>query len=270
MYYRESVLVGNLALIHKTLSHFSLLFFKNSNTKQEAKENLFRKIFNLSNFFKNLLENFDDFSILSIDSSNMLICYLKTLQDNNFVEIFLLNKEFSIITQIVNKLIIGLEHSLPKNDDEKWTLFVKLFEFCLKTILYENHESQKIFIGLLESMIDIKSIPMVRYKEINCLINKFASIFVSIKQKYKGYWIDIFRILNMLLKNNEKILDSPEDMEIIIWHTFIKKLLISFVDYNKSSKMYTESEYLPIVQDIFKFINEKGMIFVNIISKTCK
>jgi len=125
-------------------------------------------------------------------------------------------------------------------------------------MLYENFDSQKLFIGLLESMINIKSIPMVRYKEINNLINKFSSIFVSIKQKYKGYWVDMFKILDMLIKNNEKILDSPDDMELIIWHTFIKKLLMSFVDFNKTAKMYTDLEYKPIIQDIFKMINEKG------------
>ena len=62
----------------------------------------------------------------------------------------------------------------------------------------------------------------------------------------------------MLIKNNEKILDSPDDMELIIWHTFIKKLLMSFVDFNKTAKMYTDLEYKPIIQDIFKMINEKG------------
>jgi len=253
------VFVANLALIHKALNHFSINLFQNSKNKPvNIKEVLFKKIFNLANFFKNLLENFDDFNILSIDSTNILICYLKTFQDNNFVEIFTINKELSTITHIVNKLIIGLDNSLPKNDDEKWNLYVKLFEFCLKSMLYENFDSQKLFIGLLESMINIKSIPMVRYKEINNLINKFSSIFVSIKQKYKGYWVDMFKILDMLIKNNEKILDSPDDMELIIWHTFIKKLLMSFVDFNKTAKMYTDLEYKPIIQDIFKMINEKG------------
>lgn len=256
--FREVVLVANLALIHNTLNHFSMLLYQNLKSKQGIKDKLFKKIFNLANFFKNLLDNFDDFNILSIDSSNILICYLKTFSDNNFVEVFTINKEISTLTYIVNKLIIGLDNSLPKSDDEKWSLYVKLFDFCLISMLYENIEVQPLFMRLLESMLNIKQIPQVRYKEINNLIFKFASIFVTIKQKYKGYWVDVFKILDILIKNNEKILDSAEDMVKIIWVTFIKKLLMSFVDFNKTAKMYNETEYKPIIQDIFKMINEKG------------
>ncbi len=162
------------------------------------------------------------------------------------------------MNDLVRLIQYKMDNVMPKIDDDKWDLFIHLLQFNLKSILIENHEIQIRFAENLVLMFRGKSVPLVKFKEINHFLNLFYTPFISMKIKYDGYWKDIFKLFNTIIINNEELFNSQNEIESL-WLLFVKKFLISFVDYNKRMPGSYEECKGDIVQ-IFANVVMKGKL----------
>jgi hypothetical protein len=250
---KDKIFEYNVNLVMKLIDCHSktLTNYKNSANVQ--------KINSCIIYLKNLLDNLEDFSQLSLDSLTAIHRVIKVLYEYNMVEIFQNNlKDTSLLHDIVTSIVNKMMNCLPKTNDQKWELFIFTAEYCIKTALSDNQEIQKKFMNITLDMFKTSIVPHLKYKDIFTILSGFYSQFIGLKNKYEEFWIDVFRLFAYIFGNNEELYNSPSDMELL-WNLFVKKYLISFVDLTKKGSIkLSENIYKPVLVDLFNNVKQRG------------
>ena len=206
---------------------------------------------NIITFLCNLIQAVPSINYFSSESINTFVKILKTLKEKNIVDKpYLVN----LIKAIVNK-IHNSEISLI---DVKWDLFIQLFNFILGAVLNDNTKIQTDYLIILnELMKDIK-IPLLKFKEIINIINVFYNTSIYLKQKADYYWEGIFLLFLNIIKSNNDLLSSDNDMENL-WNIFIRKYIISYVDSQRlTNSLTSESGSNTMLGLIIEYVKENS------------
>lgn len=241
-----------VSMIYRIVEHYSQQIVRNKNNYA------LQKLYNSTFFLKDLILCIKDISILSTESLNSIYKILRCFYDNNFLSVFSECLSSSEVIYEITKIILDkLMNCLPKSDDEKWELFMFLLDFSLKSSVIENEELQHKFIEILILMFTSSKVPLLKFKEIGLLMNNYYNSFANLKSKYSNYWVDIFKLFYAILSNNEELLNSQNDIDTL-WNLFIRKFLISFVDYNKKTNKPDEHLYKVELNKIFAYVINHG------------
>lgn len=198
-----------------------------------------------------------DYSYLSSESYDYLSSLFKIMIDNNIVDIFMsYSQDITLIVDIVRSLGIKVQAILKAVEDEKWDFYFKIIEFCFTFMLYENEGVQKVWTALLLQLVKAPAIPLVKFKELDLLLSQFLNGFNTARTKFDVYWIKVFELFDGLFRNNENLYSSANDFDLLF--TSMKKYLISFVDYNKKAKRFTEIDYKQPIEGIYVYLTEKS------------
>jgi hypothetical protein len=255
---KDKVFEYNVNLVMKLIdSHSKTLTSVRNNSNLQ-------KINSCIIYLKHLLDNLEDFSQLSLDSLSAIHRVIKVLFDYNLVELFLNNlNDINTLYLIVSSIVTKMLNCLPKTNDQKWELFIYIAEYCMKISLNENTEIQKKYINIASNMFKSAILPILKFKDVYSILSAFYNPFLALKNKYDLFWIDVFIIFDGVFRNNEDLYTSPQDIEML-WNLFVKKYLISFVDFNKKAVVKLQDEtYKPILIDIFMNVTQRGKYVLN-------
>jgi len=264
----DRVFEQNVNLIYKISEYFSSQIISVGSNPY-----LIGKLNSSLIFFKNLIDCVTDITLLSSDSLNWIYKVIRIFYDTNLLQNFLNfysansgnhtnvsnQNTHKIISEIINSLVKKLVHTLPKTNEEKWDLFIFIFQFCLKSSLIEIEDIQKSFIETLIFMLENTKFPLLRFKEINQSLVSFYSGFINLRVKYDNFWADIFKLFYLIFSNNEDLFILNNEIECLC-NLFLKKFLISFVDYNKKLNKSSENVTTPEMAKIFEFTINKSKI----------
>jgi hypothetical protein len=252
----DKVFESNMLLVNKIIEFASqqIVSTKNNFYLNRMKQAI--------NWFCNLLRLIPDMTTISSDSFIYIHKNIFYLYDNNFIQVFnnYLNDSetiFNLVKSLIEKLVI----SLPKTDDEKWELYYFILQFCFNSILIENEGLQRKYMSLCLEMFEVCSLPLYKYKELTTLLTVFYNRFSLLKAKYEEFWPDIFKLFFLIFTNNNDLYTSTSEIETL-WTLFIKKFIISFVDYKKKNPKLPETLYKPHLVNIFAHTIMKGKYFL--------
>jgi hypothetical protein len=204
---------------------------------------------NIITYLSNLIQAVPSINYFSSDSINTFVKILKTLKEKNIVDKpYLIN----LIKAIVNK-IHNSEISLI---DVKWDLFIQLFNFILGEVLNDNTKIQTDYLIILNELMKDVKIPLLKFKEITNIVNVFYNTSIYLKQKSEYYWEGIFLLFLNIIKSNDDLLSSDNDMENL-WNIFIRKYIISYVDSQRlTNSLSVESGSNTMLGLIIDYVKE--------------
>lgn len=185
----------------------------------------FSKNQNVLIFLNNLIQNIPSATYFSSDSINFIIKIFKNLKDKKYID-----KQYIInLIRTLSSKLMSLEINLI---DEKSDLFINIFNFTLEGILNENKNIQNDYLLLINEILMDKKIPLLKIKEITSNLNKFYNSVIYLKTKSESFWERIFLLFFNIIKSNKDLLFDCPEMEQL-WNCFIRKYLISYVDYKR-------------------------------------
>lgn len=255
---KEGVIEVNLNLMMKLVDYFSSQM---TNTR-----NIYfaQRLSNCLAFLGYLFECFDDFNILSSDSLSVLNKIVNIFYEHSVISQFSYlfgysSENVNLVYELINAIVSKMIPNLPKVDDEKWSLYITILQFCLNSLKTQNIDNEDIRRKLFHIVITMYQkplIPLVKFAKITGLMDGFFNGFSLLKNKSEESWSDVFNAFYFLFINNEELLNSSIDMDSL-WSIFVKKYLTAYVDTSSKAKI-RESETMNILNNIFPYIMKKG------------
>lgn len=259
---KDTCIEYNILLVNKLINYYALNF---QGQKNDAI--MLAKLKDSFKFLFRILSNLTSFNEITLDSLSYIHNTFKLLQEENFVCLFISQKNGAGCAEsfyrLVETLIPRLLPSLPAIDDQKWHFFLSVLNTLVTTLLIEEAFTQAKSFEFLKKMFFEIKIPAMILKEV---LNIFASYFNGMRLcnfKHANYWIDLFAVFDNIIKANEDFVNNENEMGRL-WQIYVK----GFVDNYRQTKKIDSSEKEEIdVQTKLKLKETLNFVFSKSIKK---
>jgi len=232
----DTSLEYNILLIYKLINYFSQSFHA-----QKGDLVILQKLQGAFKFLYRILTNLRSFNEISFDTLSYIHNIFKLLQEENFVCIFIAQKNAAGCAEsfyrLVESIVPRLLPILPSIDDQKWHFFLSVLNTLVTTLLIEDPLTQVKSFEFLKIIFDGIKIPAMILKEV---LNILASYFNGMRLcnfKHSKYWIDLFAVFDNVIKANEDLLNNENEMGRL-WQIYVK----GFVDNYRQTKKIDSAE----------------------------
>ncbi len=257
-----------ILIIFKLIKYNSQNFF-NLQLSQNNDFNYLDKIKDCFKFLYRIIYHIKNFEDISIDTLTNIHNIFKLLQEKNLICIILStniensNYFYLLIENLIPKLLI----SLPNVDDQKWHFYLSVLNTLTNSLLIKENNLQRLtFLHLKNLFRDVKIPKMILKEVFNILASYYNQIRIEVF-KHEKYWEDLFFIFFNLIKSNEDIVYTENEIATF-WQIYVKGFLDCFRTTSKSENIDDDNilEARILIKETLNFVYNKGIFFILIIS----